>query len=64
MAEISLSVASGVLAHATADRAKERQIAYSEASPEIACPRRRAQAGGDEAHGTRDPSDAFWAQLL
>jgi hypothetical protein len=36
MAEISLSVTKGVLAYATAERAKERQIAYSEASSEVA----------------------------
>lgn len=36
MAEISLSVTKRVLAHATAERVKERQIAYSEASPEVA----------------------------
>ena len=36
MAEISLAVTKGVLAYATGQHAKERQIAYTRATPEIA----------------------------
>jgi hypothetical protein len=36
MAEISLAVTKGVLAYATGPREKERQIAYTDATPDIA----------------------------
>ncbi len=36
MSEISLAVTKGVLAYATVGREKERQIAYTQATPDIA----------------------------
>src|SRR5678810_1269427 len=36
VAEISLAVTKGVLAHATGPHEKERQIAYTDATPDIA----------------------------
>ena len=44
MAEISLAVTSGVLAHAGAGRESQRQIAYTQPSPDLATALRGASA--------------------
>ena len=44
VAEISLTVTSGVLAHAGAGRESQRQIAYTQPSPDVAAALRAASA--------------------